>query len=254
MTRPGSTLPTEPTTRIAYQVSPYRFTDRPHEMITFLQAIGLRVETSKDGWADLVGAGGRVGVHPLATSGVTDVTTSLCLLAPDAIAVADQLQRAGLDSRWWDESFGRQAAVRGPYGDLTINEPMTDFHGYQRHDVTPTPGDPAVTVVAVLFMPDLTMAADFFAAFGFIGDERLEGWRPLRAGETSGVIGLHAADREPAPGDACALSFETTEELGALADRLRALGHRVDDEYDAAAPHVTVTDPDGHRIEVHAAG
>jgi hypothetical protein len=121
---------THPTTWIAYQVSPYHFTDRPHEMIAFLQSVGLRVEASKDGWADLVGAGGRVGVHPLATSGVEAMSTSLCLLAPDAVEVAEQLQQAGRDARWWDESFGRQAAVRGPYGELTINEPMTDFHGY----------------------------------------------------------------------------------------------------------------------------
>jgi hypothetical protein len=242
------------TTRTRFQISPYHFTDRPHEMIAFLQAVGLRVEASKDGWADLVGAGGRVGVHPLATSGVTATSTSLCLLAPDAIAVADQLQQDGLEARWWDESFGRQAAVRGPYGELTINEPMTDFHGYQRHDVRPAPGDPQVTVVAVLFMPDFEAAADFFAAFGFVGEEVLEGWRPLRAGATSGAIGLHAADGEPVPGYACGLSFETTEDLPALADRLRALGYQVDDDCDATAPHVTVTDPDGDRIEVHSAG
>lgn len=245
---------TQPTPHTTYQVSPYHFTDRPHEMIAFLQAVGLRVEASKGGWADLVGSGGRVGVHPLATSGVTGMSTSLCLLAPDAIVVADQLQQAGLDARWWDESFGRQAAVRGPYGELTVNEPMTDFHGYERHNVTPTPDDPEVTVMAVYFTPDLSAAADFFAAFGFRGEETVEGWRPLRASEASGVIGLHAADRDPVRGDACALSFETTEKLPEFARRLRALGYQVDDEYDAHAPHATVTDPDGNRIEVHPAG
>lgn len=244
---------TQQRTRAVYQVSPYHFTDRPHEMIAFLEAVGLRVEASKGGWADLVGAGGRVGVHPLATAGVTKTSTSLCLLAPDAIAVAEQLQQAGLDARWWDESFGRQAAVRGPYGELTINEPMTDFHGYQRHDITPAPGDPDVTVMAVLFTSHFTALAQFFAAFGFVGDETLQGWRPLRAGETSGAIGLHAADRDPVTGDACALSFETTEELPAFADRMSGLGYPVDDEFDAAAPHVTVTDPDGNRIEIHPA-
>ncbi len=247
------TQPTQ-TTRTVCQVSPYHFTDRPHEMITFLQAVGLRVEASKDGWADLVGAGGRVGVHPLSSSGVTETSTSLCLLAPDAVAVADQMQRAGFDARWWDESFGRQAAVRGPYGELTINEPMTDFHGYQRHDVTPAAGDPEVTVLAVLYLPDFAAAADFFAAFGFVGDESRTGWRPLRAGKVSGGIGLHATDRDRVPGYGCALSFETTEDLSACADRLRARGYRVDDERDATAPHLTVTDPDGSGIEVHPAG
>jgi len=57
------TQPTTRSTRIACQVSPYRFTDRPSEVIEFLRAVGLRVEASKDGWADLVGTGGRVGVH-----------------------------------------------------------------------------------------------------------------------------------------------------------------------------------------------
>jgi len=242
----------QPSTRMRYQISPYHFTDRPHEMTAFLQAVGLRVEASKDGWADLVGAGGRVGIHPLASSGVEAMSTSLCLLAPDAIAVADQLQQAGLEARWWDESFGRQAAVRGPYGELTINEPMTDFHGYQRHDVTPAPGDPEVTVIAVLFTPDFDVAAGFFAGFGFVGDESREGWRPLRADETSGAIGLHTADHDPVPGYACGLSFETTEDLSSFADRLRAHGYRVD--HDAIAPQVTVIDPDGNRIEVHPAG
>lgn len=92
-----------------------------------------------------------------------------------------------------------------------------------------------------------------FAAFGFHGDETLPGWRPLRADASSGAIGLHAADDEPVRGAGCALSFETTEPLAQFADRLRALGYPVDDEYDAAAPHVTVTDPDGYRIEVHPA-
>jgi catechol 2,3-dioxygenase-like lactoylglutathione lyase family enzyme len=214
----------------------------------------LRVEASKDGWADLVGAGGRVGVHPLASSGVDETSTSLCLLASDAVAVAVQLQQAGFDARWWDESFGRQAAVRGPYGELTINEPMSDFHGYQRHDVTPAPDDPEVTVLAVLFVPDFTAAADFFAAFGFVGDEGRPGWRPLRSDQTSGAIGLHATDRDPEPGYVCGLSFETTEDLSAFADRLRARGYQVDDDRNAAAPHITVTDPDGNRIEVHPAG
>jgi hypothetical protein len=244
---------TQPASRTHYQISPYHFTDRPHEMIAFLQAVGLRLEASKDGGADLVGAGGRVGVHPLAGSGVTAMSTSLCLLAPDAITVADELQEAGLEARWWDESFGRQAAVRGPYGELTINEPMTDFHGYQRHDVTPAPGDPEVTVLAVLFFPDFKPAADFFAAFGFVGDERLHGWRPLRADDTSGAIGLHTADRDPGPGYPCGLCFETSEDLSAFAERLRARGYRVDDD-DAIARHVTVTDPDGNQIEVHPAG
>jgi glyoxalase/bleomycin resistance protein/dioxygenase superfamily protein len=247
------TQPIQPLTRTRYQISPYHFTDRPHEMIAFLQAVGLRVEASRDGWADLVGSGGRVGVHPLATSGVTVTSTSLCLLAPDAVAVADQLQQVGLEARWWDEAFGRQAAVRGPYGELTINEPMTDFHGYQRHDVTPAPGDPEVSVTAVLFVPDFSAPAAFFSAFGFVGDERLQGWRPLRSGRTSGAIGLHAAGRDPEPGYACGLSFDTTEDLAAFADRLRGLGYPVDDEYDATAPHVTVSDPDGNPIEVHAA-
>lgn len=248
------TQPTDAVTRVSFQVSPYRFTDRPHEMIAFLQDVGLRVESSRDGWADLVGAGGgRVGVHPLASSGVTAMTTSLCLVAPDAIAVTDQLRDAGLDAHWWDESFGRQAAVPGPYGELTINEPMTDLYGYQRHDPLAAADVPAVTVMAVLFTSDFDAMATFFATFGYVGDETLAGWRPLRAGAGSGAIGLHATDRDPPPGYACGLSFETTEQLPLFADRLRSLGHPVDDEYDAAAPHVTVTDPDGVRIEVHVA-
>ena len=207
---------TQPWTRMQYQISPYHFTDRPHEMIAFLQAVGLRVEASKDGWAELVGAGGRVGDSHPGQLGVKAMSTSLCLLAPDAIAVADQLQQAGLEARWWDESFGRQAAVRGPYGELTNNEPMTDFHGYQRHDVTPAPGDPEVTLVAVLFTPDFELAAGFFAGFGFVGDERRRAGdrcartrRPVRSVCTRLI--------RPGPGLPCGLSFETSEDLSSFA-------------------------------------
>lgn len=243
-------MPTTAPTVVDYRVTPYRFTDRPHEMTTFLAAVGLRVTRSKGGWAELVGAGGSVGVHPLNTAEfVTTTSTAICLETDDATVAVETLRAAGIDARWWDESYGRQAAATGPYGEITVSEAMADLSGDDSHRAVDRPD---VHVIAVYFTPDFEAGAAFFARFGFTGDETLSGWRPLRGRPAAGAIGLHAADDAPDPGDRCALSFEIGEPLDAFAVRLRGLGYEVTDDRDADAPHVTVTDPDGERIEVHA--
>lgn len=243
---------TDQTTVISFQVSPYRFTDRPVEMRRFLEAVGLRPVVTKDGFAVLGGTAGLVAVHPLGTADTTGrVSTAFCLQAGDARAAAEVLTLDGFPARWWDESFGRQAAVAGPGGEISINEPMTDAYGYTVHPVGPTPTGAEVDVVAVFFTPDLEGWGAFFQRLGFTPAVTAPGWHELRAGDTSGVIGLHHSDATPPVADRYGLSFKTSEPLQELVVRMRGLGYPVTEEPDAQAPHVTVTDPDGTAIEVH---
>jgi len=243
---------TEHTTQCSYRVSPYRFTDRPAEMRCFLEAVGLQPVITKDSFAVLGGAAGMVTVHPLATADTSDrVSTSFCLETGDARAAVEALALDGLPARWWDESFGRQAAVAGPGVEISINEPMTDSYGYTTHQSDDPSAGVGVDVVAVFFTPHLDHWEAFFQRLGFTAATTAPGWHELRAGSTSGVIGLHASERtSPTPGH-YGLSFKTSEPLHEFVVRMRALGYAVTEEPDAQAPHVTVTDPDGIAIEIH---
>ncbi|GAB3558150.1 VOC family protein [Spelaeicoccus albus] len=242
-----------------YRVSPYRFTDGPAEMRRFLEAVGLRPVVTKDDFAVLGGAGGIVAVHPLASAETAEsVTTSFGLETPDARAAAEDLIRGGLHARWWDEAFGRRAAVLGPGHEIGVREPPDDFYGFSKHSSNDRPGGrsdggtadgPAVDVVAVVFTPDLDGWQAFFDRLGFSVAATASGWRELRAGAESGVIGLHAS--ETGTEYRCGLSFKTSEPLADFVHRMRAEGYAVTEEPEAQAPHVTVTDPDGELIEIH---
>jgi catechol 2,3-dioxygenase-like lactoylglutathione lyase family enzyme len=243
---------TDQTTICSYQVSPYRFTDRPVEMRCFLEAVGLRPEITKDGFALLGGAAGMMAIHPLATADTTDrVSTALCLQTADARAAAEALTLNGLSARWWDEAFGRRAAVAGPEDEISINEPMTDAYGYTTHRSEDTAAGVDVDVVAVLFTPNLDHWEVFFHGLGFTATSTAPGWHELRAGHTSGVIGLHESETTSPTCGRYAISFKTSEPLPEFVVRMRTLGYPVTEEPDAQAPHVTVTDPDGIAIEIH---
>ncbi len=243
---------TDSTTTFDYRVSPYRFTDRPEEVRRFLEDIGLRPTISKDGYAVLRGTAGMVAVHPVASAVTTDrVTTSFCLETDDARAAADTLAQEGLTTRWWDESFGRRAMVRAPEAEISLNEPMTDTYGYIDHRPDDLQSGFAVEVVSVLFTAQPDRWEAFFRRLGFAAVTSVPGWRELRSSAASGVVGLHASEPDsPAPDDS-GLSFKTSEPISDFVDRMRGLGYEVTEEPEAQAPHVTVTDPDGERLEIH---
>ncbi|MGI8414936.1 MAG: VOC family protein [Nakamurella sp.] len=242
---------TERTITSSYRVSPYRFTDRPAEVRGFLEAVGLQPVITKDGFAVLRGAAGLVVVHPLATADTTDhMTTSFCLETDDARAAAEALVLDGLPARWWDESFGRQAAIAGPGAEISVNEPMIDSYGYTAHLLDGPPRF-VVDVVAVFFTPHLDHWEAFFHRLGFTTAATTSGWCELSAAADSGVIGLHASRLPAQPPDRNGLSFKTSEPLPDFVARMRGLGYQVTEEPEAQAPHVTVTDPDGDRIEIH---
>lgn len=232
----------------AYRVNPYRFTHRPVETRALLELIGLRPVTTRGGFATLRGSGGVVGVHSVASAVTTDVvSTSLVLEADDATMAADQLVADGLDARWWDEAWGRQAAVVGPEGvEITINESPVDTYGYETH--ADEPGD--VEVIGVLFTRDLDAWSAFFVALGFTGDGDAH-WRALRADRGAGVIGLHLADDSRAEGE-CVLGLQVAEPLAELAGRLRSAGYDAEERSDLGVASVVVTDPDGEPLEIHA--
>lgn len=243
---------TERIARLSYSVSPYRFTDRPAEVRAFLEAVGLQSVLKRDGFAVLRGAAGAVVVHPLESADTTDrETTSFCLETDDARAAADGLAEDGVPTRSWDEAFGRRAAVVGPEGEISVSEPMTDVYGYTAHPPGGKSGCCDVDVISVFFTSQLDNWEAFFQRFGFGASVRASGWRELRSGAESGVIGLHASEPTPPPADRHGLSFKTSEPLREFVVRMRGLGYEVTEEPQAQAPHVTVTDPDGQRIEIH---
>ncbi len=243
---------TERTVTPSFRVSPYRFTNRPTDVRRFLEAVGLQPVITKDSFAVLRGAAGLVTVHPLATADTTEaMTTSFCLESDDARAAALALAADGLPARWLDESYGRRAKIAGPGLEVSVNEPMVDSYGYTEHRSHGFSGGFVVDVVAVFFTPHLDHWEAFFRQFGFTTIVIAPGWRELCANADSGVIGLHASQTPPSPPGRCGLSFKTSEPLDGFVARMRSLGYEVTEEPEAQAPHVTVTDPDGERIEIH---
>lgn len=247
-----------------YVVCPHRFSADPPAMIAFLEVLGLRlaISTADRSFGILAGRGGRVAVHSagLSASAVPAGRSSLSLEVSDATSAYDALMAAGLDPVVWDEAYGTQVGLRDPFDHgVWVNGQMRDLYGYVAHEESaPSP----VEVAAVYYNRDFDAAASFFGSFGFTGTDGLEGWRPLRGGNGSGVLGLHdgppqrgphSADDPVSPSALVDLSFWTTEPLADLTTRFRAAGHAVRIDDDCAAPHHTVTDPDGRELELHQA-
>lgn len=227
----------------------FRFSDDPPAMRTFLEVLGLGLLVSEgDSWFDLRGRSGAVALHGTRQSAATEVRggqTDLVMIAADARSAAEYLESKGLSARVWDESFGLQAAVdETPLGrEVWINEEATDFYGKQQHEPRPGPID----VVIVFFTDDLAEAATFFGPFGFAADEHGDDdCQALRNGDR-GVINLHRSHDGQAPGTV-GMSFETSEPLTAIADRLTAAGYQPSLLEDPT--RVAVTDPDGELVEI----
>lgn len=270
-------------------VFPLRFTGDPRAMIAFLVELGMarRITAGDDGFGELRAGAGAVMVHAASGSatGARPGTTDLCMSTPSADPAAEDLERAGIEVTVWDESYGRQGMITGPDGEgVSLNEDQEDLYGYEGHDASP---DPRLRVCAVLSSEDFGRDVRWFGRLGFApgaadgadgaeeddgaggpADEEIaaaehHGWLELRGPGSAGIIGLHApmAGRERTrraspempdlpPTLQVRLSFETSEDLGALAARLRAAG------YDArlvegAVRALHVLDPDGIEVEIH---
>lgn len=119
-------------------VCPMRFTERAEQIIAFFELLGLHTASRQGSFAVLHGRGGRIAVHPLQTAeSISQTLTSLVLEVPDALVAAERLAESGLSTSWWDESFGRQASVVSPMGQLSLNGELDDPYGYQVFDPAP---------------------------------------------------------------------------------------------------------------------
>ena len=250
-----------------FTVCPYRFSADPPAVVAFWDLLGLRreVTTAGDGFAVLRGRRGRVAVHSAthqAATGVPAGRTSLVMVVDDPVASTAALAADGYEVACWDEAWGKQGAVRDPFGHgVWLNQPVRDLHGYVGHPPQPS----QVDVVAVCWTPDASVSEPFFRRLGFTGPPPVhEGWWPLDAVDDGGQVGLHASDGVPAAGPWSAddpvspaalvgIGVRTAEPLDLLGERLAAAGHPVRDDRDATAPHLTVTDPDGVEVELHQA-
>jgi hypothetical protein len=259
-------------------VFPLRFTTDPRAMIAFLTELGMarRVTAGDDGFGELRAGAGAVMVHAASTSasGARPGTTDLCLMSPSADLAAGSLEQAGIAVTVWDESYGRQGMITGPDGEgISLNEDQEDLYGYEGHEASP---DPRLRVCAVVSSDDFKRDAGWFGRLGFlpggadgrpleedIAAAECAGWLELHGHGGAGIIGLHApmSDRprtrlaspeapDLPPTLQVRLGFETSEELGALAVRLRGAGYdaRLDE---GAVRAVHVLDPDGIDVEIH---
>lgn len=241
-------------------VTPYRFTDRPREVIDFLELLGLRILLRQDDFAVLAGRSGRVAVHPRATQNRPhEHPTTLVLGVPDVPAASAELTAAGLEVTWWDEAWGRQASVPGPVGVVTLDEEVEDTYGYDVVASDESVGS-GVEVVATLLAADLDETERFFGGLGFrAGPGSSPDWRVLQAGDRSGALGLmpgtpSRSTTAPVGEVSTEIGIQAGEPLDHLAARLRAAGHGVTVVDDSGPTHLVVEDPDGIALEVYEAG
>lgn len=239
-----------------YAVNLYCFTDRSAEVVAFYELLGLRTRVSSGtGFALLEGAAGWLAVHRAVDSdaGARPGETQLVLLTESVDAAASDLAARGFDTRVWDESYGRHAAVTTPLGTAVwVNEHQTDLYGYRAH-YSGAPGPALVT--GIWFSTDFARDAAWLAQFGFapVGEGDDTWWQAFDNGH--GRIGLHGADAdhpEPVAGlHTVDVGLQTSQPLEEVAERLVAAGLDARIVTDANATKVHVTDPDGREIEIH---
>lgn len=237
-------------------------TDVP-AMITFLEAIGLRREiTSRarpDGsydWGTAIGRSGKVAVHATDDPATTG-TTTLNLEVPDAAAMVAQLTRQSILTRTWDESFGRAVLAQSPVGELYVGEDDPEGYGYDHHD---TGSVGPVDVVAVRVLADAAERG-FLEVLGLQtvdhapDDPADDAVLVASAGGRIRLVPSYDLLTQNGPGAddwQIQMSFDTGEELVALAARLVAAGYADARLVTDPRPVVVVTDPDGQRVAIHA--
>ncbi|GGF36409.1 hypothetical protein GCM10010922_09480 [Microbacterium sorbitolivorans] len=104
--------------------------DRPRRI---LEALGLRASIAADrgGWVDFASNSGSVGLHH---ADAESVGPSFVALELEHLAAS--LRDAGFDAAIIDEAYGRTVRFPDPdgIGEVWINEPQLDMHGYHRED------------------------------------------------------------------------------------------------------------------------
>ena len=252
----------------SYAIWPLRFSPDPAALIDFYTRLGLHKGFSHDDgtFATFDGRSGTLGVHDAnaTASGSVPGHTGLNLATADLLGAAEQLTGLGYQVRVWDETYGKQGVVVARDGRVIgLNEDHQDdlYGGYRVHDAASVP---QLDVVAVCVTPDPRAEAAYFAPFGFTAPSYDDPWWiGLRAGDRSGVLGIHAGEpelRDTRPGDdpfgppyEVRIGFETSEPLDRLGDRLRATGFAPTMITDGPDPKIVLTDPDGEEVQIHSA-
>lgn len=92
-----------------------------------LEALGLRptIAADRGGWVEFEGDAGSVGLHHGEAESI-----GLSFVASGLDELAATLQDAGFDAAIIDEAFGRTIRLAAETGEVWINEPQQDLHGY----------------------------------------------------------------------------------------------------------------------------
>lgn len=247
-------------------VQPIRFTSNVDAMSDLLVALGLSVNITSDkgGWTVLSGRAGTVGLHSAAdsASGARPGQTGLSFEETALVDLARQLTERGFgneghpeESMMYDEAYGRAITISLGGDNLVINGRSDDLYGYSSTGIEPGVGDLRVTPIR--FVDDQAPDRRLLEALGFaLVGEASEHFTQLALPGAGGSVGLHPAGGElrviPGP-FAVQLTFETTTPLTEIMQRATSAGAEstlVDSEF---GDHVTITDPDGQRIQVHSA-
>jgi hypothetical protein len=248
-------------------VRPVRFTDNVEPMRRFLEALGLRprVEAAAGGWVDMVADAGMVALHSArdSQSGAPSGFTSLSFEADDIDILAKRLRDADVpDVVVYDESYGRVLSCRDPLGDeLQIDERSEDLYGYRLHQ--PVDVAPGLRVMPLRLTDPQGPYGDFLAVLGCSPRGPVtEHFGAYSLGDPGqGLVGLHppmdpaqvgATESQLGRWGAAYLSFETSEPLSQVAERLSRSGFSADVAHRMDVGQVlSVVDADGLRIEVH---
>jgi len=251
-----------------YVIWPLRFSPNAPAMIDFYTRLGLHKAFSHDNgtFATFTGRSGTLGVHDASdtASGAVPGHTALNLATDDTVAAAAELTALGYEVKVWDETYGKQGVITGRDGRVIgLNGDSQEdlYGGYRTHEAESVP---TLDVVAVCVTPDMKAEAAWFAPFGFTAPSYDDPWWiGLRAGDRSGVLGIHAGEAErhdPRPSDdlfgppyEVRIGFETHLSLAHEADRLRAAGLEPTMITEDPAPRLQLTDPDGEEVQIHPA-
>lgn len=241
-------------------VRPVRYTDSIDEMRAFLEVLGLRarIESELGSWVDMVAGAGMVALHSAEASDPGGVSgeTRLSFEADDLGELAEQLTNAGLeDVTVSDDAYGHTLTCRDPLGDeISVGGRSEHLYGYT---LTEAEGDERWRVMPVRFTGPTGPYGAFLTALGLAAQGEPNEHFVIHSGpQDTGQVGLHHVyDGDlpivPGPG-AVHLTFETTEPLDEVADRLVQKGYA-----DAVVTRedfgcvLSVTDPDGREVQVH---
>lgn len=245
-------------------VRPVRFTVDVGAMQHFLELIGLRpwIVTNSGGWSDMSCGAGRVALHDASSSsfGHLPGQTTMGFEADDVAALARQLTGARVpEVTVYDEAYGRVLTCQDPEGaTVAVDERSTDLYGYQLR-AEPSPVQ-SLRVMPVRFTDPAGAYGAFLVALGLTAAGEINPYYVnfLAADGAQGEVGLHhvfgadlpvvADGRSPV----VQLCFETGEPLDDIAARLSAAGYAAEITQEDFGSVLSVTDPDGQQVQVHA--